>query len=174
MKLLSGECHKTTLIISQHWFRQSFGVIRQHTSPQPMLTQIYALLGYNVLTSRTRQNGWHFRGDLFKCISLNEKVWISNIIWLQFVPKAGNGLAPDRRQAVTWTKDNPVQCGTREDELTSWTLMILLIANNNDVVKWKHFPRYWPFVRGIHRSRWIPDTKASDAELWCFLWSAPE
>ena len=22
--------------------------------------------------------------------------------------------------------------------------------------------------------RWIPHTKASDAELWCFLWSAPE
>ena len=21
---------------------------------------------------------------------------------------------------------------------------------------------------------WIPLTKASDAELWCFLWSAPE
>ena len=21
-----------------------------------------------------------------------------------------------------------------------------------DVFKWKHFPRYWPFVRGIHRS----------------------
>ena len=20
-----------------------------------------------------------------------------------------------------------------------------------DVIKWKHFPRYWPFVRGIHR-----------------------
>ena len=24
--------------------------------------------------------------------------------------------------------------------------------NHNDVIKWKHFPRYWPFVRGIHRS----------------------
>ena len=23
---------------------------------------------------------------------------------------------------------------------------------HDDVVKWKHFPRYWPFVRGIHRS----------------------
>ena len=23
-------------------------------------------------------------------------------------------------------------------------------------------------------NRWIPHTKASDAELWCFLWSAPE
>ena len=45
---------------------------------------------------------------------------------------------------------------------------------HDDVIKWKHFPRYWPFVRGIHRSRWIPRTKVSDAELWCFLWSAPE
>ena len=23
---------------------------------------------------------------------------------------------------------------------------------NDDVIKWKHFPCYWPFVRGIHRS----------------------
>ena len=23
---------------------------------------------------------------------------------------------------------------------------------HDDVMKWKHFPRYWPFVRGIHRS----------------------
>ena len=24
--------------------------------------------------------------------------------------------------------------------------------SQDDVIKWKHFPRYWPFVRGIHRS----------------------
>ena len=23
---------------------------------------------------------------------------------------------------------------------------------HDDIIKWKHFPRYWPFVRGIHRS----------------------
>ena len=40
---------------------------------------------------------------------------------------------------------------------------------HDDVIKWKHFPRYWPFVRGFHRSRWISRTKASDAELWCFF-----
>ena len=40
---------------------------------------------------------------------------------------------------------------------------------HDDVMKWKHFPRYWPFVRGIHRSAWIPLTKASDAELCCFF-----
>ena len=43
----------------------------------------------------------------------------------------------------------------------------------DNVIKWKYFPRYWPFVWGIHRSRWIPRTNASEAELWCFLWSAP-
>ena len=25
-------------------------------------------------------------------------------------------------------------------------------VGRDDVIKWKHFPRYWPFVRGIHRS----------------------
>ena len=26
------------------------------------------------------------------------------------------------------------------------------LYQHDDVIKWKHFPRYWPFVRGIHRS----------------------
>ena len=46
--------------------------------------------------------------------------------------------------------------------------------HHDDVINWKHFPRHWPFVRGIHRSLVVPLTKASEAELWCFLWSAPE
>ena len=53
-------------------------------------------------------------------------------------------------------------------------LLHLVIIIHDDVIKWKHFPRNWPFVRGIHRSRWIPNTKASDTELWCLLWSASE
>ena len=40
--------------------------------------------------------------------------------------------------------------------------------------KRKHFPRYWPFVRGIHRSRGIPIKKSSEVKLWCFLWFARE
>ena len=27
-----------------------------------------------------------------------------------------------------------------------------LLLNHDDVIKWKRFPRYWLFVRGIHRS----------------------
>ena len=30
---------------------------------------------------------------------------------------------------------------------------ILRLFSHDDVIKWKHFPRYWPFVRGIH---WSP------------------
>ena len=37
---------------------------------------------------------------------------------------------------------------------------------HDDVIKRKHFPRYWPFVREN------PLTKASEAELLCYLWSA--
>ena len=50
----------------------------------------------------------------------------------------------------------------------------LYVCLHDDVIKWKHFPRYWPFVRRIHRSTVNSPHKASDAELWCFLWSASE
>ena len=30
---------------------------------------------------------------------------------------------------------------------------------HDDVIKWRHFPRYWPFVRGIHRSPVNPPHK---------------
>ena len=41
-------------------------------------------------------------------------------------------------------------------EWESMSACVFCIAINvmfhDDVIKWKHFPRYWPFVRGIHRS----------------------
>ena len=42
-------------------------------------------------------------------------------------------------------------------EAPDWIDVILLDRNefyqfHDDVIKWKHFPHYWPFVRGIHRS----------------------
>ena len=39
------------------------------------------------------------------------------------------------------------------------TKKIAELLFHDDVIKWKHFPRNWPFVREI------PRTKASDAEL---------
>ena len=34
----------------------------------------------------------------------------------------------------------------------TWCIWIEWIVHHDDVIKWKHFPHYWPFVRGIHRS----------------------
>ena len=33
-----------------------------------------------------------------------------------------------------------------------WEIVDMTFQFHNDVIKWKHFPCYWPFVRGIHRS----------------------
>ena len=37
------------------------------------------------------------------------------------------------------------------------------VTHHDDVIKWKHFPRYWPFVRGIHRS----PVNSPDKGQWC-------
>ena len=31
-------------------------------------------------------------------------------------------------------------------------ISINMMMKHDDVIKWKHFPHNWPFVRGIHRS----------------------
>ena len=58
----------------------------------------------------------------------------------------------------------PVLQSNETNELVLWIKSIVLLlwksteTKNNtelfqdDVIKWKHFPRYRPFVRGIHRS----------------------
>ena len=49
----------------------------------------------------------------------------------------------------------------------TWTWSSCTSKCHDDVIKGKHFPRYREFTG----PRCIPRTKASDAELWCFLWS---
>ena len=57
---------------------------------------------------------------------------LNKVIW-PFVPY---GLAHDPK-LVKWGSTWARLCGSHI---------------HDDVIKWKHFPRYWPFVRGIHRS----------------------
>ena len=54
------------------------------------------------------------------------KVLFIYFYWQQTSVGVDNGLAPNK-QAIVWN-------------------------NHDDVIKWKHFPRNWPFVREIHRS----------------------
>ena len=81
-----------------------------------------------------------------------------------------------------------IECVTKlmkaDDSFADWisTELLLFIClrerqrktDHYDAIKWRYFPCYWPFVRGIHRSPVTsPRTNNSDAELWCFHWSAP-
>ena len=42
----------------------------------------------------------------------------------------------------------------------AWSQRLYL---HDDIIKWKHFPRYWPFVRGIH---WSP-VNSPHRDQWC-------
>ena len=41
---------------------------------------------------------------------------------------------------------------------------------NCDVIIWKRFPHYWPFMLGIHQSGGLPLQWVSNAGLWCSSW----
>ena len=45
---------------------------------------------------------------------------------------------------------------------------------HDDVIKWKHFPRYWPLVRRIHRSPVNSPHKGQSRAVLMFSLSAPE
>ena len=51
---------------------------------------------------RPRQNGWNFADVIFKCIFLNENVWILLKISQKFVPKAQINNIPALDQIMAW------------------------------------------------------------------------
>ena len=65
-------------------------------------------------------------------------------------------------------------------EVICWNAVLKALRNvthvpqawHDDVIKWKHFPRYLPFVRAIHRSPVNSPHKGQWRALM-FLWSAP-
>ena len=50
--------------------------------------------------------------------------------------------------------------------------MPLAANTHNGVIKWKHFPHYWPFVQGIHQSPVNFPHKVQRHGISMFLWSA--
>ena len=58
---------------------------------------------------------------------------------------------------------------------TSYLQRTYIKCKHDDVINWKHFPRYWQFGRGIH---WSPVNSPQKGQwrgaFWCFLWFAPE
>ena len=96
------------------------------------------------------QNGHLFADDVFKCIFLNENIWISNRIslimfiemrslgsnWQYVSIGSDNGLALSRWQAIIWTNADPfhwhIYVALGEDELSSVYQFNFSIGTNSD------------------------------------------
>ena len=61
-------------------------------------------------TLKPRQNGCHFPDDIFKCIFLDENIWMSINISLKFVPKGPIKNIPALVQIMAWRQpgDKPL------------------------------------------------------------------
>ena len=97
-------------------------------------------------TFRPRQNSRHIADILLNenipkgptdinSASFQIMAWHRAIIWSDY----GTVYWRIRVARPQWVK-NPIP------------YVVYYCACHDDVTKWKHFPRYWPFVRRIHRS----------------------
>ena len=87
---------------------------------------------------RPRQDDRHLKTAFAN--TLNENIWISLIISLKF----NHNMPPLVQIMAMYRSDNK--------PLNHRRYCSFLCVWHDDVIKWKHFPRNWPFVRKIHRS----------------------
>ena len=76
--------------------------------------------GIRFNTLRPRQNGRHFADDIFKCIFVNENIWIPIKISLRFVPSGPINNIPALVQILAWRRpgDKPLSEPRMESLLT--------------------------------------------------------
>ena len=71
-----------------------------------ILKNILAKHLLQINTLRPRQNGRHFADDIFKCIFLNENVWIPIKISLKFAPQGPINNIPALVQIMAWCRSS--------------------------------------------------------------------
>ena len=135
-------------------------------------------------SSAPRQKGRQFRSDVFKCIFVNENVWIVlKMSLLTFASEVRIDNITALVHIMAWRR-------LGDHYLKQWwlayghiyaSLGLNGLTKTNDKQLWcmmtssngKLFRVTGPLCGEFTGPRWIPHTKASDAELWCFLWSVP-
>ena len=76
----------------------------KHKDPRKVIWKRLSAKCPGLNTLRTRQNGRHFADDIFKCIFLNENVWIPIKISLKFVPKGPINNIPVLVRIMAWRR----------------------------------------------------------------------
>ena len=88
-----------------------------------------------------------------------------NMYWILFIFRTAIGLSKNMKAidygiSMIIFKDSVALWNfANSDWLVFWGSSLIMASlflfhwvYHDDVMKWKHFPRYWPFARGIHRS----------------------
>ena len=70
-----------------------------------------------------------------------------------------NVVSTNRRELNILSRQLQAEGGATVQSFSDNATVVNPVKSHNDVIKWKHFPRYWPFVRGIHRSPVNPPHK---------------
>ena len=158
-------------MVSQNWLRSWLGAIRGSSITWTVVTKItdaiwqHYMYNWLINTLRPRQNGRHFPDDIFKCIFLNENVWISIKISLKFVPKGPIDNIPALVQIMAWRRpgDKPLSepmmvrlpthiCVTRPQWVKKrpkwyvviWTFfMVILFQIKINMSTLPIFPQHW-------------------------------
>ena len=100
-----------------------------------------------------------------RCGSNFKSVFFKHTLWIRF-------MSTSCEIAFRWMPQNTFDVNSTLFQITAWYYQAMgyylsqywpsfitphsiigpQLVKHNDVIKRKHFPRYWPFVRGIHRS----------------------
>ena len=114
--------------------------------------QMTTVIIFNIL--RSRQNGRHFADDIFKCIFVNENVWIPIKMSLKFVPKGPINNIPALVQIMAWRRagNKPLSqpmmvelpthiCITRPQWVKSEynSLAIVYVTSWNSGIRWMSY-----------------------------------
>ena len=108
--------------------------------------------------------------NLYIRFFLNFKQLCHFVLWFQYASKTANQLLWRkfrhrlRFKLLYWWL--PLQAVTAIS--SKWHLRFSCIRYHDDVIKWKNFSVTGHLCGEFTGPRWIPHTKASDAELWFF------
>ena len=131
-----------------------------------------------------RQNGRHYTDDIFKCIFLNENIWISSNISLKFVPEWQINKIPALVQIMAWRRpgtkplSEPMMfrllthiCITRPQWVNKLSLLVMWIPQMITAI-WSHLlvhPSLWDLSGFISFGVWRRSiyNPSGDSLSWC-------
>ena len=115
---------------------------------------------------------WLFDGMMWeKCIlvQISSNSCFQESCWQLFTIKPGNE-CPVTENAKLYSNTSFLGCRLFSTGVLTFSSGLNMMTSSNGNI----FRVTGHLCGEFTGPRWIPHTKASDAELWCFLWSAPQ